>query len=204
MTSQDTGDNTTTPQATQARSGVWVEFPRSVAPQVYQPHPWFQHTVLQCTAALKGRPSGHQTVARAELYAICMALYHLRGKKRVLLVSDSAWTVKFLTKDLRRCVRMWAGQAHGGPRALPTAHWDLWLLAACLVQYIEHLHVLWVPSHAGVGGNVQADRLARAAFDSSNDEAIMGEFCAAQLAVLQETPHAMRVVSEWSLGEADH
>lgn len=99
---------------------------------------------------------------RMELSAPIAALRVLKGRRAVLIYSDSSYLVNGFQKGW---VQRWSAngwQREEGGRSVPVKNADLWRALLALVQQHEVTFVQ-IPGHAGVPENERCDQLAVAA-----------------------------------------
>jgi ribonuclease HI len=95
---------------------------------------------------------------RMELTAAIMALEALKRPCRIRLHTDSV----YLKDGITRWIKTWRVNGWRTADRKPVKNVDLWQrLDAALPRH--EVHWIWVKGHAGHGGNVRADALARGA-----------------------------------------
>ena len=133
------------------------------------PGPGGYGAVLSCRGREMEVSGGYRltTNSRMEILAVIRALETLKKPCRITLHSDSRYVVDAMTKGwaIRWRANGWIRNNRGDEAANP----DLWERLLDLADYHDPVFT-WVKGHAGIRGNVRADRLASAAARNSADD----------------------------------
>lgn len=96
---------------------------------------------------------------RMELEAVVTACQYLIEQptttRTITLYTDSQYVARAVNEGW---LTRWLAQARSANRR---PNWDLWLQLADALRELPHLHIQWIPGHAGTPYNEVANRLAQ-------------------------------------------